>query len=88
MSIVQEPPLVRWARGLSPAQEALVRGFVDQTESLPAIEADGTPAGDAVESWLQTTVAETYDRVKAGTERLFTPAEADAWFADRRSARA
>ena len=87
MSIAFEQPLVRWARKLSPAQVAVIREFVDRTDSLPAIESDGYPETDTVETWLQTTVAATYDRVKEGTEAVLTPAEADAWLEARRNLR-
>lgn len=41
----------------------------------------------AIENWLRTEVAETYDRVKAGTERLVPVDEVVAELNKRRHAR-
>ncbi|MDR0482233.1 MAG: hypothetical protein LBH13_03605 [Cellulomonadaceae bacterium] len=86
MSATLEAPTIhRWVDRLNAAERAEL-GRIVQNSSIPPISDANLPVDQAYESWLRTTVAETYDRVADGVEPLFTPEEADAWLAATRVA--
>ena len=76
MSTTFEAPLVEWARTLSPAQTEVVREMVNGNKDLPPIS---TAKNTSVEIWLHTIAAQTYDRVKSGTEPTIPASQVEAW---------
>jgi hypothetical protein len=79
---IPAPDLHQWLDTLTPGQQDHLRVMVDQSGVLPPV------ASPSVENWLRTTVVATCERIAAGTEKMFTSEEADAWLEATRAARA